>query len=184
MGDGARYALEIWRQAADKQLSDERHAREMERHAANKRLHDERHASEREMLLIALVLVTLAGTALAYLGYRIFYRPSQHLHFWDYNDRKLRWRSCEKFERAELPESSDLFGRIAQLVEDYGGRNCSEQQKVAVTGVELVRNWDLSALGTKVSGEEISTVTEKTTKVHWCSSRFGTSLECGARSHR
>ena len=59
---------------------------------------------------------------------------------------------CERhvLERAELPESSDLFGRIAQLVEDYGGRNSSEQQTVAVTGVELVRNWDLSAPGTIV----------------------------------
>ena len=103
------------------------------------------------MTVFALVLVVVLGALLAYVAFRTFYRRAQNRHLWDYNGlrSRLTWRPCGKFERAELPESSDLFGRIAQLVEDYGGRNCSEQQKVAVVGVDLVRNWDLSALGIK-----------------------------------
>merc|ERR1719281_1359125 len=64
-------------------------------------------------------------------------------HFSSRSYRDLQWKSSEGFKHAKLPKSSALYGRIAQLVEDYGGRNCSDQSRVSVTGIDVIRNDDL-----------------------------------------
>ena len=64
-------------------------------------------------------------------------------HFTSRNFRNMKWTNCGKYERAELPVSNSLYGRIVQLVEDFGGRNCSNDGLVSVEGIEILRNTDL-----------------------------------------
>jgi hypothetical protein len=106
-------------------------------------------AENRTFYIYAAYTVVVLGCALVIwlLVLRVQWMKKEEMKkLWHYSSRsygKLQWKSCEGFKRAELPKSSALYGRIVQLVEDYGGRNCRDHSSVSVTGIDVIRNEDL-----------------------------------------
>merc|ERR1719482_2111472 len=55
----------------------------------------------------------------------------------------LIWEDCGPFEGAVLPETNGLYRTIQQFFQDYGGQNGDPQYQRRLTGVTLIRNWNL-----------------------------------------
>merc|ERR1719197_2345903 len=102
---------------------------------------------KRHSLFMNALVVLACGIIISFFWVREQKRKRDEMQpLWHYSSRsygKLNWKSCKGFKSAELPKSSVLYDRIVQLVEDYGGRNCSDQKQVSVRGIDIIRNEDL-----------------------------------------
>ena len=85
--------------------------------------------AERIRLFLFVLVVLLCMGVIWLLNLRVQrIKKEERQPLWHYCGRhygNLQWTSSGSFERAELPQSSALYGRIVQLAEDYGGQKIS-----------------------------------------------------------
>jgi hypothetical protein len=108
---------------------------------------DAQHQKTEKNWYITICVLLVMALASQYAIYWYFRpRRQQSKYLWDFNGdnfSKLFWESRGAFFAAKLPETHGFYTTIEQLVKDYGGQNCDPQCERHLSGVTLIRNWNL-----------------------------------------